>query len=91
MLKLFFSPFFILLTKESVQEQLQEPQPGMADNTGTHWYELLCSTSERIYMHCNKTLNASHHALSAREQLILKTLPLVSADHYLVKFIYIEQ
>ena len=42
-------------------------------------------------MHCNKILNASHHALSAGEQLILKTFPLVSADHYLVKFIYIEQ
>jgi len=58
---------------------------------GTHWYELLCSTSKRIYMHCNKSLNTSHHALSAGEQLILKTFPLVSGDHYLVKFTYTEQ
>lgn len=54
---------------------------------GTHWYELLCSASTRIYMHCNRTLNAPHHALSAGEQLILKMFPFVSADHYLVKLI----
>lgn len=88
---IFFSPFFILLTKESIQEQPRGPWPGMVDNSGTHWYELPCSPSKRIYMHCNETLNAPHHELPAGEQLILKTFPLVPADHYLVKFIYIKQ
>lgn len=32
-LKLFFNPFVILLTGESIQEQPQEPWPGMGDNS----------------------------------------------------------
>lgn len=42
-------------------------------------------------MHFHKTLNTSHHARPAGELLILKTLLLVPTDHYLVKFMYIEQ
>lgn len=83
--------FSFHLPKSLFGKSLKSPGQEWWIIMGTHWYELLCSASKRIYMHCNRTLNAPHHALSAGEQLILKTFPLVSADHYLVKFIQREQ
>lgn len=90
-LKLFFSPFFILLLKSQLGNGLKSPGQEQWIIAGPHWYELLCSTRKRIYMHFHKTLNTSHHARPAGELLILKTLLLVPTDHYLVKFMYTEQ
>lgn len=83
--------FSFYLLKSLFGNSLKSPGQEWWIIVGTHWYELLCSGSKRIYMHCNRTLNAPHHALSAAEQLILKTFPLVSADHYLVKFVQRQQ
>lgn len=90
----FSSPSFTLLTEESIQKQSGEPWPETVDNigqewwiiVGTHWYELLRSSNKRIYMHCNKTLNASHHALCWRTANF--EMFLFISDHHLAKFIY---